>query len=118
MRDVLKYLLFLCVCSFCLARTAPSAVWLTLNPAAKTVPRFLAALPVLRGAALFIFTAWMWAAVVYACQQAHVNYVFVLDADPRTALNYQQVGGVGGVGAFPDGDCEWKLPELLLALCA
>jgi hypothetical protein len=40
---------------------------------------------------LFALQAWLWGVIILICERHHINYQFVLDADPRTVLTHQQV---------------------------
>lgn len=74
-----------------LTMVALIVVFLTINPDTKSTDKFHNAFPIFRGVALFSLQIWAWGIVLYFCQSHHINTVFILDADPRTALSFEHV---------------------------
>jgi hypothetical protein len=63
--------------------------FMSLNASATADLQFVGAFPVYRGLFLLALQAWLWGVVVWVCEAHHINYVFVLNADTRTALRHQ-----------------------------
>lgn len=53
--------------------------------------KFFAAFPIYRAYFLLILCMWLWGANVFVFSRARLNHVFILEADPRTALSHVQI---------------------------
>lgn len=49
-------------------------------------PYFKATFPIFRGSSLLLMHLWGWGCVVYAFRKTRVNYVFILEADPKSHM--------------------------------
>eukprot|EP00457_Paulinella_chromatophora_P014306 gb/GEZN01014713.1/.p1 GENE.gb/GEZN01014713.1/~~gb/GEZN01014713.1/.p1 ORF type:complete len:306 (+),score=35.14 gb/GEZN01014713.1/:3-920(+) len=75
--------------SFCC--TVAITLILCFLPNLKQLPFMTATFPVFRVLVLSLCHMWLWCAVVFVCHTFRINFGFILEADPRTLLQYPEV---------------------------
>eukprot|EP00127_Corallochytrium_limacisporum_P001567 Clim_evm20s66 gene=Clim_evmTU20s66 len=56
-------------------------------------PEYHAAFPVFASVGLLYLMTWLWGATLYVWTKARINYVYLLELDPRTRLTFVQAFG-------------------------
>jgi hypothetical protein len=52
---------------------------------------FFSNFPIFRGVSMIILMLWCWGVMVFIYKRYRINYVFIMQFDPRTALGHFQV---------------------------
>jgi hypothetical protein len=73
-------------------------VVLIISPATTALPNFFQNFPVFRSIALPLVLCWLWGLSLFFWMKTKINYVYVLEIDPKTKISYLAVFRLAAVG--------------------